>query len=139
MDVLNLHGGQPANFVCSTSLSGSSIANLRVSQLDVGGGATADAVKKAFELLLTAKNVRSIFVNICESREIQIIQSLMVISSWRDHAMRCHRRGDHQSYEGASTKHPPYCTTAGDEGGGSEEVLNHHFFVICIEADRPAG
>ena len=35
-------------------------------QLDVGGGATADAVKKAFELLLTAKNVRSIFVNICE-------------------------------------------------------------------------
>ncbi|ORY35852.1 hypothetical protein BCR39DRAFT_512599 [Naematelia encephala] len=46
MDVLNLHGGSPANF------------------LDVGGGATADAVKKAFELLLTAKNVRSIFVNI---------------------------------------------------------------------------
>ena len=36
-----------------------------ISQLDVGGGATADAVKKAFELLLTAKNVRSIFVNIC--------------------------------------------------------------------------
>jgi len=46
MDVLNLHGGSPANF------------------LDVGGGATADAVKKAFELLLSAKNVRSIFVNI---------------------------------------------------------------------------
>nr|WPS94679.1 succinyl-CoA synthetase alpha subunit [Naematelia aurantialba] len=46
MDVLNLHGGSPANF------------------LDVGGGATADAVKKAFELLLTAKEVRSIFVNI---------------------------------------------------------------------------
>jgi len=46
MDVLNLHGGSPANF------------------LDVGGGATADAVKKAFELLLTAKNVKSIFVNI---------------------------------------------------------------------------
>ncbi|KAK1922959.1 hypothetical protein DB88DRAFT_493305 [Papiliotrema laurentii] len=46
MDVLNLHGGQPANF------------------LDVGGGATADAVKKAFELLLSSKNVKSIFVNI---------------------------------------------------------------------------
>ncbi|OXC68451.1 hypothetical protein AYX13_02902 [Cryptococcus neoformans] len=46
MDVLNLHGGSPANF------------------LDVGGGATADAVKKAFELLLTSKNVKSIFVNI---------------------------------------------------------------------------
>jgi succinyl-CoA synthetase beta subunit len=49
MDVLNLHGGSPANF------------------LDVGGGATADAVKKAFELLLSAKSVKSIFVNICES------------------------------------------------------------------------
>jgi succinyl-CoA synthetase beta subunit len=32
MDVLNLNGGSPANF------------------LDVGGGATAEAVKKAFEL-----------------------------------------------------------------------------------------
>ncbi|WWD20543.1 hypothetical protein CI109_105019 [Kwoniella shandongensis] len=46
MDVLSLHGGSPANF------------------LDVGGGATADAVKKAFELLLTSKDVKSIFVNI---------------------------------------------------------------------------
>jgi hypothetical protein len=29
-------------------------------------GATAEAVKKAFELLLTEKKVKSIFVNICE-------------------------------------------------------------------------
>ena len=35
-------------------------------QLDVGGGATADAVKKAFELLLSSPNVKSIFVNICK-------------------------------------------------------------------------
>jgi succinyl-CoA synthetase beta subunit len=49
MDVLKLAGGEPANF------------------LDVGGGATAEAVKKAFELLLTEKKVKSIFVNICES------------------------------------------------------------------------
>lgn len=46
MDVLNLNGGSPANF------------------LDVGGGATAEAVKKAFELLLEEKAVKSIFVNI---------------------------------------------------------------------------
>lgn len=46
MDVLKLNGGDPANF------------------LDVGGGATAEAVKKAFELLLTEKKVKSIFVNI---------------------------------------------------------------------------
>lgn len=46
MDVLNLQGGSPANF------------------LDVGGGATAEAVKKAFELLLSDGQVKSIFVNI---------------------------------------------------------------------------
>jgi succinyl-CoA synthetase beta subunit len=37
--------------------------------LDVGGGATADAVKKAFELLLSSQNVKSIFVNICKSHK----------------------------------------------------------------------
>ncbi|PKI82643.1 hypothetical protein MVES1_003923 [Malassezia vespertilionis] len=46
LDVLSLNGGQPANF------------------LDVGGGANAAAVKKAFELLLQSKDVRAIFVNI---------------------------------------------------------------------------
>lgn len=46
MDVLKLNGGNPANF------------------LDVGGSATAEAVKKAFELLLKEKTVKSIFVNI---------------------------------------------------------------------------
>lgn len=33
-------------------------------------GATADAVKKAFELLLTEKKVKSIFVNICKSPNV---------------------------------------------------------------------
>jgi succinyl-CoA synthetase beta subunit len=46
MDVLKLHGGDPANF------------------LDVGGGATAEAVKAAFTLIMSSKNVKSIFVNI---------------------------------------------------------------------------
>ncbi|WFD45108.1 hypothetical protein MPSI1_003785 [Malassezia psittaci] len=46
LDVLSLNGGKPANF------------------LDVGGGANAAAVKKAFELLLGSKDVRAIFVNI---------------------------------------------------------------------------
>ena len=41
-------------------------------QLDVGGGATAEAVKKAFELLLSSKNVKSIFVNICVFRPTQL-------------------------------------------------------------------
>jgi succinyl-CoA synthetase beta subunit len=46
MDLIKLHGGQPANF------------------LDVGGGATAERVTAAFELILSNKKVRAILVNI---------------------------------------------------------------------------
>ncbi|KAL0579797.1 succinate--CoA ligase beta chain [Marasmius crinis-equi] len=46
MDVLSLHGGNPANF------------------LDVGGGATPTTVKKAFEIILSDPKVKSIFINI---------------------------------------------------------------------------
>ena len=46
MDLIKLHGGQPANF------------------LDVGGGATAERVTIAFELILSNKKVRAILVNI---------------------------------------------------------------------------
>jgi succinyl-CoA synthetase beta subunit len=46
MDLIKLHGGSPANF------------------LDVGGGATAERVTIAFELILANPNVRAILVNI---------------------------------------------------------------------------
>jgi succinyl-CoA synthetase beta subunit len=46
MDLIKLHGGEPANF------------------LDVGGGATAQRVTEAFNIILTNKNVRAILVNI---------------------------------------------------------------------------
>jgi len=46
MDLIKLHGGEPANF------------------LDVGGGATADRVTAAFELILSNRKVRAILVNI---------------------------------------------------------------------------
>jgi succinyl-CoA synthetase beta subunit len=46
MDLIKLHGGQPANF------------------LDVGGGATSDRVTAAFELILSNPHVRAILVNI---------------------------------------------------------------------------
>ncbi len=46
MDILKSAGGTPANF------------------LDVGGGATQEAVNKAFKIILTDKAVRAIFVNI---------------------------------------------------------------------------
>jgi succinyl-CoA synthetase beta subunit len=46
MDAVMLHGGQPANF------------------LDVGGGASADQVAKAFSLVTADPNVRAILINI---------------------------------------------------------------------------
>ena len=63
MDVLKLNGGNPANF------------------LDVGGSATADAVKKAFELLLTEKSVRSIFVNVSISHTATLQQYSELMAS----------------------------------------------------------
>jgi succinyl-CoA synthetase beta subunit len=46
MDLIKLHGGDPANF------------------LDVGGGATSERVAAALKLILSNKNVRAILVNI---------------------------------------------------------------------------
>lgn len=46
MDIIKLHGGEPANF------------------LDVGGGATKEAVEKAFSIILQDPNVKAILVNI---------------------------------------------------------------------------
>ena len=46
MDVIKLNGGNPANF------------------LDVGGGATAERVSKAFKLILSGADVKAILVNI---------------------------------------------------------------------------
>lgn len=46
MDIITLHGGSPANF------------------LDVGGGATASAVKEAFKIITSDPNVHAILVNI---------------------------------------------------------------------------
>ena len=46
MDIIKLHGGDPANF------------------LDVGGGASESQVQKAFELLNADKQVKTILVNI---------------------------------------------------------------------------
>ncbi|XP_069687810.1 succinate--CoA ligase [ADP-forming] subunit beta, mitochondrial isoform X2 [Periplaneta americana] len=46
MDIIKLHGGSPANF------------------LDVGGGATAQAVKEAFKIITADPKVHAILVNI---------------------------------------------------------------------------
>jgi succinyl-CoA synthetase beta subunit len=46
MDIIKLAGGSPANF------------------LDVGGGANADQVRNAFQILLADKNVKAVLINI---------------------------------------------------------------------------
>ncbi|BBU04492.1 MULTISPECIES: ADP-forming succinate--CoA ligase subunit beta [Aeromonas] len=46
MDIVNLHGGKPANF------------------LDVGGGATKERVTEAFKIILSDNNVKAVLVNI---------------------------------------------------------------------------
>jgi succinyl-CoA synthetase beta subunit len=46
MDIIKLHGGEPANF------------------LDVGGGATKETVQKAFSIILSDDKVKAILVNI---------------------------------------------------------------------------
>ena len=46
MDLIKLHGGEPANF------------------LDVGGGATTERVKVAFEIIMENPNVKGILINI---------------------------------------------------------------------------
>ena len=46
MDIVNLHGGKPANF------------------LDVGGGATKERVVEAFKIILSDANVKAVLINI---------------------------------------------------------------------------
>ncbi|MYM62750.1 ADP-forming succinate--CoA ligase subunit beta [Pseudomaricurvus sp. HS19] len=46
MDIVNLHGGKPANF------------------LDVGGGATKERVIEAFKIILADDNVKAVLINI---------------------------------------------------------------------------
>ena len=46
MDIIKLHGGEPANF------------------LDVGGNATAEKVAEAFKLIVSDNKVQAILVNI---------------------------------------------------------------------------
>jgi succinyl-CoA synthetase beta subunit len=63
MDVLSLHGGQPANFldVGGYALLLSVLGSILTVCIS---GATPETVKKAFEILLADPKVKSIFINI---------------------------------------------------------------------------
>jgi succinyl-CoA synthetase beta subunit len=68
MDLIKLHGGEPANF------------------LDVGGGATPERVAAAFKLILSNPAVKAILVNIfggivrCDLIAEGIVQAVREIS-----------------------------------------------------------
>jgi succinyl-CoA synthetase beta subunit len=67
MDLIQLHGGQPANF------------------LDVGGGATAERVAIAFEIIFSNPKVRAVLINIfggivrCDIIAAGIVQALKAV------------------------------------------------------------
>jgi succinyl-CoA synthetase beta subunit len=69
MDLIKLHGGEPANF------------------LDVGGGATPERVAAAFKLILSNPAVKAILVNIfggivrCDLIAEGIIQAVREVSA----------------------------------------------------------
>lgn len=68
MDVIKLHGAEPANF------------------LDVGGGASVDQVKTAFEILTAHPRVKCIFINIfggilsCKTIAEGIIKAAQIVN-----------------------------------------------------------
>ncbi|XP_057672624.1 succinate--CoA ligase [ADP-forming] subunit beta, mitochondrial-like isoform X1 [Diorhabda carinulata] len=70
MDIISLHGGSPANF------------------LDVGGGATAQAVKEAFKIITADPKVHAILVNIFGGNQSHKVftNSIMLVFSG---IMRC--------------------------------------------------
>jgi succinyl-CoA synthetase beta subunit len=68
MDIIKLNGGSPANF------------------LDVGGGATPQAIKSAFELITSDPKVSAVFVNIfggivrCDHIAMGLIQTVEALN-----------------------------------------------------------
>jgi succinyl-CoA synthetase beta subunit len=64
MDVLALHGGQPANFLDVGGYAFLIMLGIVIDADRVYSGATPETVKKAFEILLADKNVKAIFINI---------------------------------------------------------------------------
>lgn len=64
MDVLSLHGGNPANFLDVGGWVNNPFFFLSCVLTVFHRGATPDTVKKAFEILLSDPKVKSIFINI---------------------------------------------------------------------------
>jgi len=89
MDVIKLHGGSPANF------------------LDVGGGASLEQVKTAFEILTQHSQVKTILVNIFGG----IVDCAMIAN------------GVTQAAEIVGVKHPIVIRLTGTNAQGANEII----------------
>ena len=85
MDIIKYAGGMPANF------------------LDVGGGANAEQVTHAFEILLSDKNVRAVLINIFGGilRVDTLAQGVVQAARRRTSAAHRAAAGRHQRRAGA--------------------------------------
>jgi succinyl-CoA synthetase beta subunit len=90
MDVIKLHGGSPANF------------------LDVGGGASLEQVKTAFEILTQHPQVKTILVNIFGG----IVDCAMIAN------------GVTQAAQIVGVKHPIVIRLTGTNAKGANEIIN---------------
>jgi succinyl-CoA synthetase beta subunit len=101
MDLIKLHGGQPANF------------------LDVGGGATAERVTAAFQLILSNPKVKAVLVNIFGGIVRCDLIAEGVINAVRD----------------VGVKLPVVVRLEGTNAGKAREMLAHSGLAITPAAD----
>ncbi len=101
MDLIEYHGGSPANF------------------LDVGGGTTADRVAKAFEIIQSEENVKSILVNIFGG----IVRCDLIAN------------GILQAIEKVGLTLPIVVRLEGTNAQAGLQILNSSVFNIITEAD----
>ena len=106
MDIIELHGGRPANF------------------LDVGGGANAAQVTEAFKILTSDKNVKALLVRACaRARRAAAGASVCGLRGraagragehfWRHHEVRHDCNGHHPGREGGEADCAAGCAPRG--------------------------
>ena len=99
MDLIQLHGGRPANF------------------LDVGGGATSERVTAAFQLILSNPNVRAILVNIFGGIVRCDLIADGIINAVKNVGVEGAGGGAARGHQRAGRARAAGCERAGDHGG----------------------
>ena len=105
MDIIKINGGSPANF------------------LDVGGGATPEAIKSAFDLITSDPKVTAIFVNIFGG----IVRCDAIAQGLINVVQQMHLRL------------PIVCRLQGTNMEKAHELVCAHLFNIGISTDISTG